>query len=299
MSRRKDPKPEHYAAGAPIRRGRAWAQLVFWLTGTSSVLYNTYNALSNDHMHWYLAVPAGAGPLIVAIGVLEFSGSWREDKLLQWAAWLITAGAMGWSAVAINSVIPHGWGFGLICDAAALAAMRYLLNGPTAASAVAAVTAKITAALADAAGERSVREETEARAARAAAQTRQAHTAELDALRAAHQSELDNLSAQLETTATARADAEERAARAEAKAARTASRTPARRTPQAPARDTVQEPAPSPFQARRKAEEILAERPDISGAALAAECGMKERWGQLRKEEWAARRTAGDEKTGS
>lgn len=133
---------EHYAAGAPARRARASAWTVFWLTAGTSVLYNCYHALVDDHMPWYTGVPEGVLPLVVAIGVLEFSGAWRDNKPLQVAAWTVAGGAMAWSAVAIDSVVHHGWALGLIGDTAALAAMFFLLNGPTAAQAVARVAAR-------------------------------------------------------------------------------------------------------------------------------------------------------------
>jgi hypothetical protein len=130
---------EHYAAGAPYRRARASAWTVFWLTAGTSVLYNCYHALVDDRMPWYTGVPEGVLPLVVAIGVIEFSGAWRKNVPLQVAAWAVTGGAMAWSALAINVVVHDGWALGLIGDVAALSAMYFLLNGPTAGQAVAEV----------------------------------------------------------------------------------------------------------------------------------------------------------------
>lgn len=151
------------AAGRPLRHARAWAWTVFWVTAGSSVLYNCYHALVVQHMPWYTGVPEGFVPLLVAIGVLEFAGAWRKNIPLQAAAWLVTGGAMAWSAFATNSVVHQGWAFGLIADTAALSAMYFLLNGPTAAQAVAEVAQKIAELTAAADGERSAREQAEAR----------------------------------------------------------------------------------------------------------------------------------------
>jgi hypothetical protein len=114
---------------------------------------------------------------------------------------------------------------------------------------------------------------------------------QLDEARAAAQT------AQAAQTAaeTGRAEAEERAARAEAKAASltrkpgtpagsrgTRSAAPA----EAPAGRTQLEVARA---AREKADRILAEAPDTSGAALADLCGMSERWGQEHKKQFLKR----------
>lgn len=373
----------HSDAAGPLRRARRWAWLVFWVTAGSSVLYNCYHALVGEKMPWYTGVPEGFVPLLVAIGVLEFAGAWRKNIPLQAAAWLVTCGAMAWSAFATNSVVHQGWAFGLIADTAALSAMYFLLNGPTAQQAVDAVAAReaeLTARAADAEAARAHAEEAlragldaarqahEAALAKATAELGQAHEASvLDALTQAgrereeaervaadaalsrahaemrhqlevagadHKSALDILSARLdaETRARtaaqreaarvpaleaaqeaaraeletaqaaragaeqARAEAEQRAARAEAKVQRAARRT----VPQAAPRTVPAASAPSVFEARKKAEEILEAEPDITGAALAERCGMKERWGQKRKEEWLAQRAAGGaEETGT
>jgi hypothetical protein len=126
------------------------------------VLYNCYHALVGDHMPWYTGAPEGVAPLVVAIGVLEFSGAWRENKALQVAAWLVTGGAMAWSAIAINAVVHYGWAFGLIGDTAALSAMYFLLNGPTAAQAIAKVAARERELLEQVAAGRSALERAEA-----------------------------------------------------------------------------------------------------------------------------------------
>lgn len=135
------------AAGTPYRRARAWAWLVFWSMAGTSVLYNVYHALVIGHMPWYTGILEGLVPLLLAIGVLEIAAAWKSWE--QAVAWLVTAGAMAWSAAATGSVVQPGapghvgWPFGILADAAALYAMRFILNGPTAEQAVARVSAKI------------------------------------------------------------------------------------------------------------------------------------------------------------
>jgi Protein of unknown function (DUF2637) len=116
------------------------------------------------------------------------------------------------------------------------------------------------------------------------------------------ESELEALRAALAAAQEARADADARAAeasaraaRAEAKAASRARKQTAPAGPRAPRGGGSADPDGPRTQldiardARKKADDILAERPDISGAALAEECGMKPRWGQAHKKQWAAR----------
>jgi hypothetical protein len=198
MARRgRKPLSEYDAAGAPYRRARGWAWSVFWLTAGSSVLYNCYHALVMQHMPWYTGVPEGFVPLGVAIGVLEFAAAWRASKLLQAAAWLVTAGAMAWSAFATNSVVHNGWAFGLICDTAALAAMYFLLNGPRAQAAIDAVTAEVAryreAADRAAAG----KAEAEESARRMVAETQTAVSAQVQQLSTSHAEALAGLNGEL------------------------------------------------------------------------------------------------------
>lgn len=105
-------------------------------------------------------------------------------------------------------------------------------------------------------------------------------------------SELETLRAELAAETDARVQAEARAARAEVKAG---SRT---RTAPAPAAGKNAHDADRAEgrtqldiarDARKKADGILGGNPDISGAALAEECGMKPRWGQVHKKQWAER----------
>lgn len=98
-----------------------------------------------------------------------------------------------------------------------------------------------------------------------------------------------------ETAEAARMEAEQQAARAEAKVA---SLTRKLGAPAGSKGTRGGAPAAPPAgrtqleiarEARAKAEGILAEEPDISGAELAERCGMKERWGQTVKKQIAER----------
>lgn len=289
----------HEAAGAPLRRARKWATLVFWVTAGTSVLYNCYNALVNDHMPWYTGIPEGFVPLIVAIGVLEFSGAWRENRWLSGSAWLVTGGAMAWSSVAINHVVHEGFALGLICDAAALAAMYFLLNGPTAAQAVAKMDAKVAELLGKIAAERSAREQDRAsfradmdrlaRQARAdlaaAAEEREAElrdvrtalTRDLEAIRTAWETAKSDLE-----SARSRADSE--TARADQLARKLAG--PARRSRTAPARSSAAPrtgagTAPEDdLDLEARALKLLAADLTMSGAELGKRLGVSEGYGR-------------------
>ena len=289
----------HEAAGVPLRRARAWAWGVFWLTAGTSVLYNCYHALVGDHMPWYTGVPAGLVPLVVAIGVLEFSGAWRENKGMQVAAWAVTAGAMAWSAVAINSVVHRGFALGIICDAAALSAMYFILNGPTAAQAVAKMDAKVAELLGRIEAERSAREHDRAsfradmdrfrRQAQAdlsaAAEDREA---ELRALRTALTRDLEAARTALETTESALASARSRADAETARADQLARKLagPARRSRTAPARSGAAPrtgPGTAPqddLDLEARALKLLATNLDMSGAELGKRLGVSEGYGR-------------------
>lgn len=200
---------------------------MFWVTAGSSVLYNCYHALVGEHMPWYTGVPEGFVPLLVAIGVLEFAGAWRKNVPLQAAAWTVTCGAMAWSAFATNSVVHQGWAFGLIADTAALSAMYFLLNGPTAMQAVAAVDRKVAELTAAAEAERSLREQAEASGRAALADLRARAEAEIGKLRADREAGQRDLE-------TARGELAEALRRAEALTAKLAGVSAQRKRAKAP-----------------------------------------------------------------
>jgi hypothetical protein len=281
---------EHHAAGAPYRRARAWAQVVFWLTAGGSVLYNCYNALVSDRMPWYTGAPEGCLPLLVAIGVLEYSGAWRENKWLQAVAWLVTSGAMAWSSIAINHVVHNGWAFGVICDAAALSAMYFLLNGPSASAAVAAVDRKVAELIRAAEAERLARTQAE-----------DAHRAETERMTADFDGRLTTVRAELEgvrtelgaalreaETATARAEAlaEKLAGSGKRSAGGSARSKTAVRTGSGTGRQTAPD---DDLELEAKALKLLATDLDMSGAELARRLGVSEGYGRKLR-----RRLSGD-----
>jgi len=142
------------------------------------------------------------------------------------------------------------------------------------------------------AAERSAREAAELRAE---ADERTALRAALETAREAHGADVRALREELGAALAARETAEQDAARAEAKAASLArklggpaSGKPARAAAHAGA-GAGRTQLEIARDARLKADEILAAQPDISGAALAEACGMKERWGQAHKKQWAER----------
>lgn len=302
----------HEAAGVPARRARASAWTVFWLTAGTSVLYNCYHALVGDHMPWYTGVPLGVLPLAVAIGVLEFSGAWRENKTLQVAAWSVTGGAMAWSAIAINAVVHHGWAFGLIGDTAALAAMYFLLNGPTAGQAVAAVIRTETELLARIAAGQSARERQAAEHEAAVTALRDRARGEMNALTARRDADVsalrEELTGELETRDRALADAETALASARSEAESATARAdrlerkltgPAGRSSAGAARSrTAPRTAPAnsggtapddDLELESKALKLLATDLDMSGAELARQLGVSEGYGRKLR-----RRLSGD-----
>lgn len=305
---------EHYAAGAPARRARASAWTVFWLTAGTSVLYNCYHALVGDHMPWYTGVPEGVLPLVVAIGVLEFSGAWRDNKPMQVAAWAVTGGAMAWSAIAINAVVHYGFAFGVIGDTAALAAMYFLLNGPTAAQAVAKVAAREAGLLAQLAAGRSALEQAEAAHRSAVDELRARAGAEIGKLRAAREADLGTLrrelTAGLEERDRALAEARTALGNARSDAEKSAARVavlerklggPARRSRTAPARTgttprTAAGAAPEDdLDLEARALKLLATNLDMTGAELAAELEISPGYGRKLRRRLAGDRLAEDE----
>jgi hypothetical protein len=216
-------------AGKPLRRGRAWAWVVFISMAGTSVLFNIYHDLVDGHMHVYLAIPAGVLPLLLAIGALEIAAVWPSEKA-KVIAWGVTLGAMGWSAAAMGGVVqaaapPHmEMLFGFLADAAALLAVSFLLNGPAAAHAVAGVARKIAELTEQANADRAARQAAEANAARAERELRAEWNAERETERQANEAASVRLARELEEARAAgrreanarqRADAELAAARAE------------------------------------------------------------------------------------
>jgi len=119
--------------------------------------------------------------------------------------------------------------------------------------------------------------------------------------RAVLRAELETARGALEAERQAASEAAQRAERAEAKAeraerklagqkpnrTRTANPNGGRRTaPNAAPNGAPNAALPKDFDARTKALELYLANPDISGKALGEQCGLGERWGQLRKNEF-------------
>jgi hypothetical protein len=210
---------------------------------------------------------------------------------------------MAWSAIAINDVVHHGWAVGLIGDSAALAAMYFLLNGPTAGQAVAAVIRREAELLAEiAAGQSALkRQAAENQAAVTALRDRMhGEMSTLIARRDADVSALrEELAGEIETRDRALADARTalEAARSEAAAAAaradrlerkltgpagrskagTGGHGTAPRTGPAAGAGTGPE---DDIELESKALKLLATDLDMSGAELARKLGVSEGYGR-------------------
>jgi hypothetical protein len=177
----------HEAAGRPLRRARFAAWAVFLGMAGTTMAFQTYHSLHYGQMPWPLAYLYGIVPLGISIGVLMFAAVW-PSRWAQGGAYAITAGAMYMSASATGAVTLHAAAphaellFGFLLDGAALLAVRFIFDGPTAGQAVAEVArreAELTGA-ATAAREDLGRAVTEHR--KAAAETEAGHAAEKERL---------------------------------------------------------------------------------------------------------------------
>lgn len=325
---------EHSAAGAPLRRAHFTAWAVFLGMAGTSMVFQVFHSIHVGHMPWPLAYLYGIVPLAVSVGVLEVAAKW-QSKGAKAGAWLVTAGAMFLSAFATGAVTasaapPHAeLLFGAVLDAAALLTVRFILDGPRAAHAVAAVAKREAELLGQAAAERSAREQAQANAERMIRELGTERAAELEAERQAHDAavttlradlaaeqearetaqadaaalalvtaELDETRTALENAATARhaaeqarAEAERLAELAQAKAAslsrKVAANSGAKGNRTRAARDATS--VPSDMDAQAAALTLWSANPAITGRELGEACGMGERWGQLRKKEFATR----------
>jgi hypothetical protein len=145
----------HEAAARPLRRARAAAWAVFLGMAGTSMAFQTYHSLHYGQMPWGLAYLYGIVPLAISVGVLAFAAHWSSN----WAragAYAVAAGAMFLAASATGKVSQNAAPshasllFGLLMDGAALLAIHFIFNGPTAAQAVAEVArreAELTASV--------------------------------------------------------------------------------------------------------------------------------------------------------
>lgn len=160
---------QHEAAGAGLRRARTAAWIVTVVMGGTTMAFQVYHAVKLGHMPWPLAVLYGIVPLLIALLVLEIVAEWREAPWpAKAAAYAIMGAAMFLSASATGSVVLHAAPGhfsllpGALLDAAELLAAFFILNGPSAAQAVAKVAARELELLGRVDAERSSREQSEA-----------------------------------------------------------------------------------------------------------------------------------------
>lgn len=324
----------HQAAGAPLRRARTAAWIVTLVMGGTTMAFQVYHSVRFGHMPWELAALYGTVPLLLCMCVLEIVAEWRgAPGAAKAGAYAIMGAAMFLSASATGDVVlaaaPPHWSllFGALLDGAELLAAYFIMNGPAAAQAVATVAQREAELRAEANAERSARQEAEANAARALAEMRAAAEASLAEIRAAHEANVRDLVRQAEaereaaeTTmreaaeqvrsqvteleaqlAAAQADLGEAVSRnavLEAKTERLTRKAAANGSRKNGANGSRTAPAakvPNDVDARAEALRILDARPGISGAELGDLCGKSERWGQLRKKEFAGHVAEGGE----
>jgi len=147
---------KHSAAGTPLRRARTCAWIVTVVMGATTMAFQVYHSVKFGRMPWELAGLYGVVPLLIAVLVLEIVAEWRGAPWpAQAGAYLIMGAAMFLSASATGSVVlsaaPAHFSLlpGALLDGAELLAAYFIMNGPTAAQAVAEVArreAELTAA---------------------------------------------------------------------------------------------------------------------------------------------------------
>lgn len=149
----------HTAAGAPLRRAHFAAWFTFIFMAGTTITFQTYHSVETGKMPWPLAVLYGIAAFILAITVLEFAR--HSGKWIQAGAYALTAGAMYLSASATGDVTVHAAPphaellFGFLLDGAAILAIYFIFNGPTAGQAVARVARREAELTAAASGARS------------------------------------------------------------------------------------------------------------------------------------------------
>lgn len=186
----------HRDSTAPIRRARFAAWTVFLSMAGTTIAFQVYHAVKFGQMPKSLAVIFGVVLLLMSVCILEFIAEWRgAPGWVKVAAYAVIGGAMFMSAGATGQVVLHAAPphmsllFGILMDSAALLAVHFIFNGPTAAATAAAVAGR-EAAL----------------------------RAELHAVSGAREADVSALRAQLESERNARETAQSELAQAVAKA---------------------------------------------------------------------------------
>jgi hypothetical protein len=269
-------------AGAPLRRAHAAAWFTFIFMAGTTMTFQTYHSVETGQMPWPLAALYGVGAFALAITVLEFARH-SPSNWVKAGAYALTGGAMYLSASATGDVTQHAAPqhaqllFGLLMDGAALLAIHFIMNGPTAGHAVAAVVRREAELIAQADAERSAREQ-DADAHRSAADSLRA---ELGSQRTAFDRALSEARGALET---ARSEAETATARAEVLAAKLAAPAGRSRTGtgrRGTASRTASGTAPKDdLDLEARALKLLAANLDMSGAELAEKLGVSAGYGR-------------------
>jgi len=295
------------AAGRPLRRARFAAWSVFLGMAGTTMAFQVYHAVTAGQMPWPLAVLYGIVPLAISIGVLAFAAHWPSS----WAragAYAITAGAMYMSAsatgiVTLHAAAPHAeLLFGFILDGAALLAIRFIFDGPSAAQAVAEVAEREADLVRQRDSERSAKEQAKADGQAALADLKACADAELAKRDAAWREEVATVRAARETAETelaaARSEAEKMTARITVLERKLSG--PVRRSRTAPARSgTAQRSggrtAPEDdLDLEARALKLLATNLDMSGAELAEKLEISTGYGRKLRRRLTGDRPAED-----
>lgn len=236
----------------------AWA--VLSVMGGSSVIFNVVHAFRHAPHNWLLPALYGIGPVLAAVLLSHIGADRRVGKWTRAAVVVVMLLSMATSIGATADIVepmsgPYlNWLYGAIMDAAALVALRVILDSRS-----------------KAAGEATALEaaEAEARAARSQAAEADNRAAAAETALASTRAELEAVRAKLPARNTRRGSA----------------RKPARNTAAASARNQPAGSAPAlPPEADLDTEAqallILGEEPGISGSQLGIRLGKSDRYGR-------------------
>jgi pyruvate/2-oxoglutarate dehydrogenase complex dihydrolipoamide acyltransferase (E2) component len=229
----------------------------------------------------------GIVPVALAMIVSHLVATFSAGRVLRVVTFAVMVGALALSVRATGDVVapaagPLWWLYGAVVDTAALASLQVLLTLKARAARDAEQQAASDAAAVD-----------ERAALRAQLETAQAGQEEAHADLETARADLTRMAARIETLERKLAGQKPKRTRTQAPAARRTKDADAapHANPDADDRTTI----PDDFDARTQALEAWLANPKISGKALAETVGMKERWGQLRKNEFATARSRGPE----
>jgi hypothetical protein len=257
---------KHVKEEAMSTRARVCAWLVFISMAGTTMSFQVYHSVNHGYMPLPLAVLYGVIPLFISMLVIEVVSGWNNAPAwVQWAAYLIIGGAMYLSASATGAVVLQAAPahssllFGLLLDAAAILAARFLL---TAMSATAPEQLDLEAAL------------------EAEQLARQTAEAERDTAR------------QEAAGSAAKAEAAQQQAAGRHKGGTAARHKPGTSTRRSAAKDPEAQAAEVVTEA--EAELILAADPDISGSELGRRLGTTPGYGRTLKRKLTSATSGGD-----